>query len=30
MEADWTMQRNGDEKPVSLVTTIWVQIRDML
>jgi len=29
MEADWTIQRNGAEKPVALVTTIWVQTRDM-
>jgi cobalt/nickel transport protein len=29
VEADWTIKRDGDEKPVSLVTSIWVATRDM-
>jgi cobalt/nickel transport protein len=29
VEADWTVKRDGDEKPVSLVTSIWVATRDL-
>jgi hypothetical protein len=29
MEADRTILRNGDEKPVTLVTSFWVETRDM-
>lgn len=29
MDADWTIRREGEEKPVSLVTSYWVQARDL-
>jgi cobalt/nickel transport protein len=29
MDADWTIKREGEEKPVSLVTSYWVQARNL-
>lgn len=29
LDADWTLPRAGDDKPVAIVTSYWVQTRDM-
>ena len=29
IDADWTIKRDGSERPVSLVTSYWVQAREM-
>lgn len=29
LEADWTIRHDGDEKPVTIVTSYWVLARDM-
>ena len=29
LEADWTIRRDSDEKPVTIVTSYWVMARDM-
>lgn len=29
LDADWTIKRGGEEKPVALVTSFWVLTRDM-
>jgi len=29
LDADWTIKKDGAEKPVSLMTSYWVQTRDM-
>lgn len=29
LDADWTISRDGDEKPVAIVTSYWVHARDL-
>lgn len=29
LDADWTLKQGGDDKPVALVTSCWVQTRDL-